>query len=1544
MRLSSSQQRPPKRKGVILLVVLTMMALFAVIGLSFVLYSESRSNSSRIWRESQSFRLGEEPPWTYADSVFNSSLGDLIFDCGDDAGDRGVFSALRGHSLARGVYGWNYTATIDASHRPTYTSLANDTPWNGVGWDYRQPGSKYGPPEIDPTPTAINPNALYGPNFQYFGYATGATPAPTATTEALRYPERSGYQSVTGMTPFGHAIAQVNTLLPTVSAMTFTGKNAGHTAADLSNLFLARVDANGNVTEPSFHRSWIFGSLATTNPNWTNVRGRYLSLRPRPVDQVDLAEGINASEFPYPEDTGGDVKNLEHAPGGNDSIWLDLDLPVRFWNNKYYKPLVAMLILDLDKRVNLNTAGNLRGSNPMVPSVSNQGFGPWEVNPLRLGIAPPEFVALLQGSGSTQGRYGTNHVLDFPLPIGAPGFATNPQGMIPLAFNPLVNYHSLAQYGVTANLPLPPFSSLIDYDGNATSNIAAALGAPMRSALPFDLLAGAGYNNGIGTTLPGGEATQLPHWFNPYFRPSEPIAGATPNDDRRFAVSELRKLSYKYNAEDSVVYPTSDIATLAPNTYGAAAPRRNAFMVTTLSNDIDRPAWAKVPGTSEVINPVHPTDQRSAMARLGAVNLNRKLTDYRNDETQYFTSANVRANPNKATLARYERHCLARDIFTRICVAMGEPVVLLRNAVSGDIFAVPNPTVAPGTPPYDRMRVWAQLAANMVDFIDTDDVMTTFVWNPVIGAPLSVDAFGIATVNIVGSDSNPLVNALGMQDPVAVHPNNPNFAPGAIENRVVFGTERNRLVINESFLRVENDPTDPSLMPPDPMMPKASRYVVKIWTELHNPLTPQDNPNRQDLAQRYGAALVDNHGMGLAPVYQLLIARQTANLTLANNVTGAVAPADIERTIPVLTDTAAMPVKRKVQPNYSGSYTQHAPTTLPDGTLAVGSFYVIGPPPPTDPANTFIAPYPDNLLPGMAPTNLNPDFTSDQMQYTVNVPAQLQANGMPAPPKLVLQRLADPYHAHHPQFNPWITVDYVEFTNADNGDTVASAPADFHEHMNFAAKYNDVGLANVMMAGKPQTKPNGEQRAVGRQTPLAGFNPVTAMANTQTLTQLISATPVGNEVHHTFHRHNGPTPAPGGPSLQFDPNFDHFVHLDRPLVSVIEAMQVGFYKPHEFTHRFAVSDGMGGRLRFQHLNIGGISWTSNGPGQTLYRVLEFFTINGWTAGSGHGGRVPGRINVNTVTEQEVFNALVDPQPGNLFTPAEANTVVTTMNGARFTTDSALPGGPIPNSYHAFGEATQIGSPLFGAGIARTLLNGHLQVNTATTPNPYFHKELLSKIRNNATTRSNTFAVWMTIGYFEVRNYNPNKPWKTWDPAKNRYHLPILGRELYLNGPGDLRNKFFAIIDRTAITVDPSNPRQIGPLPVTFASPHAVPDPDVLTGAKTSTGPMQITITVPATSNVGGRLQGIYDDTRFDIGPGTPMVVDYGLNEEIVNVAAVSYDPASRKGTIILNPCTRAHQQGVPVSLARLGNPGPQANFRYDDSRYAAIVRYVTQIR
>src|SRR5262249_6867134 len=141
-------------------------------------------------------------------------------------------------------------------------------------------------------------------------------------------------------------------------------------------------------------------------------------MRPRPIDQLLPGETWppNRPYFPLPEDEGGDVKNLIHAPGGNDSIWIDIGAPVlTLPGGKKYKMLVAPLIIDLDGRVNLNVHGNLmsRDGNGNPSHGSNQGWGPWEVN-LGWVLAGNEWQRLFVGSPNNRpqlwGKYGPDRV------------------------------------------------------------------------------------------------------------------------------------------------------------------------------------------------------------------------------------------------------------------------------------------------------------------------------------------------------------------------------------------------------------------------------------------------------------------------------------------------------------------------------------------------------------------------------------------------------------------------------------------------------------------------------------------------------------------------------------------------------------------------------------------------------------------------------------------------------------------------------------------------------------------------------------------------------------------------------------------------------------------------------------------------------------------------------------------------------------------------------------------------------------------------------
>ncbi len=71
-----------------------------------------------------------------------------------------------------------------------------------------------------------------------------------------------------------------------------------------------------------------------------------------------LVNATGEITFPYWEAVGPwDVDN--DGDGVNDSIWVDIGLPVQQTEDgRWYKPLVAMLVEDLDGRLNLNAHGN----------------------------------------------------------------------------------------------------------------------------------------------------------------------------------------------------------------------------------------------------------------------------------------------------------------------------------------------------------------------------------------------------------------------------------------------------------------------------------------------------------------------------------------------------------------------------------------------------------------------------------------------------------------------------------------------------------------------------------------------------------------------------------------------------------------------------------------------------------------------------------------------------------------------------------------------------------------------------------------------------------------------------------------------------------------------------------------------------------------------------------------------------------------------------------------------------------------------------------
>ena len=235
-------------------------------------------------------------------------------------------------------------------------------------------------------------------------------------------------------------------------------------------------------------------------------------------------------------------------------------------------------------------------------------------------------------------------------------------------------------------------------------------------------------------------------------------------------------------------------------------------------------------------------------------------------------------------------------------------------------------------------------------------------------------------------------------------------------------------------------------------------------------------------------------------------------------------------------------------------------------------------------------------------------------------------------------------------------------------------------------------------------------------------------------------------------------------------------------------------------------------------------------------------------------------------------------------------------------------------------------------------------------NPYLQAEAARKIMNNVTTVSNSFAVYLTVGYFEVTSETPMGPGLPNDVK--------LGKEFYREVPADLRHKFFCIVDRSQIGLDPqqfaSNTFVHAGSPGTATAGSRPFFTTVETSAAPSGGAAD-TLFVSAASGNTTAVQVYSDGQVVNIVPGGPnawLVVGTGATREIVNVTAVNFSPppappaAPGPGIAILTitPLKFTHAIGECVSNIVPGNPGPQPGFDVaNTAQYGGIIQHWSRV-
>jgi hypothetical protein len=752
--------------------------------------------------------------------------------------------------------------------------------------------------------------------------------------------------------------------------------------------------------------------------------------------------------------------------------------------------------------------------------------------------------------------------------------------------------------------------------------------------------------------------------------------------------------------------------------------------------------------------------------------------------------------------------------------------------------------------------------------------------------------------------------------------------------------------------------------------------VINHWIELLNPFSTDASLNES------GAARLQMPKMGMTPsypVYQILVDNQAqanpfaaGNIRAASNTKGDLNPfpltygnGNVRTTVsdytpdakftPVLMGDAINQVQPAGAANYSGAAQSNA------------GFYVLGPADsqytttnnPTQPQSPNL-PLPSNqvmiqTLAGGIPSGL-----------TYHEPVASDPTAVPAK-AVYLRRLACPYLPPNPDiagnvgagpYNPYITVDYVSNVPVNNGTL-----------------YDSKGVQN------PNTS-LPSRVSVGRKQPYAALYTASA-AYSQILAQAPQPAPTTTP-QHTFYRHNAVEAAPGPPSAAtagqtLTVPFDWLVHRDRAITSPLDILHVSVFKPHELTQQFyappdptnapTAAGGANPLQAFRH----NLSWAVLDQSSRLFRVFEFLEAHPRNIGVAAGGRIPGLLNINTIWDQEILAALADPQLANNFSTGfytgnvvfnaskpydtvtfygqlitARNPNMSGSNQAFSQTDRPFLGMAAPVST-GVGDVQYPSSQYLGGGVgindtflrlnsgsAAPNLKALFEVPGASHPAQRF--ELMTKLFNNVTTRSNVFAVWVTVGLFEVqKNAAGQYIGENSRPVK-------LGAELGKSEGRNIRHRMFAIVDRTNLNLAGPGPGNSPPMYIKTTSDITVPPAAMAPFYPNSTANVSFTV-----DTASGNYEALSYNIQANV---TQLLVDVGPNPgpgnnnpptqpETVTVTKVV-------GNTLQATFSYPHPKGTVIAILNAtgtngpGNPGPQQ--RYNPRQDPMVVRYFSIIK
>ncbi|MHB8973617.1 MAG: hypothetical protein ACYC3X_25725 [Pirellulaceae bacterium] len=388
-------------------------------------------------------------------------------------------------------------------------------------------------PSATPFPTALMPNQFGISAADHVRYLTGALNESYDAADyqnvalAALIPRSSSPEQVEVLPSF-HQVALINYWATSSSGM---------------------WDST-NPEYKDFRRAIVFRPMPWDHRNFDggnkDFAGNWL---PGPDGLDDTADDLLSNDAalttalttgPWDVDCDGD--------GTRDAVWVDLGFPIQTdASGRRYKPLFAILCTDLDGRLNLNAHGNLTHvrsvppgtqsdplpitlpgasgpivSNvvpalPLLPLPRGQGYGPPEISLRPLFGSVAEYAALLQGSVALgiPGRYGLD---------GLPGDASIQTLMLLKMFDypPSLPLASPTNY-FWPTTPLAAFASPFDLRGEFAFGLDYR-GMPLfeRSMEP-NVLANTAYETDLSLSAPRG-------------------VSASPVPDMAFSPAELERL------------------------------------------------------------------------------------------------------------------------------------------------------------------------------------------------------------------------------------------------------------------------------------------------------------------------------------------------------------------------------------------------------------------------------------------------------------------------------------------------------------------------------------------------------------------------------------------------------------------------------------------------------------------------------------------------------------------------------------------------------------------------------------------------------------------------------------------------------------------------------------------------------------------------------------------------------------------------------------------------------------------------------------------